>query len=287
MSLPFDATLKAIVTAHPEDFVDLFGLPKDLSVTLINVDLATLSAATDVALAYGNPIQIIVDLNFQTGPGAHLPARLLLYNSALRVRHPGACIRTVVVLLRKKADGQQMTGRFTDTSDPRFGVEFWYHVVRVWEFPAERFLQSGLSLAVLGKLPEGQPEIESLRDLIRAIHARLDWNNNHAESERILKASSILMLLRKKKSEVMSIFQGAMIMNDEMTGYDELLAEGELRGEIKNSHRLLLSQGRRKFGIPDEETEVELKSIQDLDRLERMANELLVVDSWEELLATP
>jgi hypothetical protein len=67
MSFPFDATLKEIVREHAAEYAPVFGLPKDLPVTPLNVDLSTLSAATDVALGYGDPLREIWDGNFQAG----------------------------------------------------------------------------------------------------------------------------------------------------------------------------------------------------------------------------
>lgn len=66
----------------------------------------------------------------------------------------------------------------------------------------------------------------------------------------------------------------------ESTAYDEAVEEGEL----KRSHRLLMRQGIKRFGGPD--AAAELKSIRDLDRLERMADAILSAASWQELLAT-
>ncbi|HEV3384773.1 MAG TPA: hypothetical protein VG097_08150, partial [Gemmata sp.] len=64
--------------------------------------------------------------------------------------------------------------------------------------------------------------------------------------------------------------------------YDEAIEEGE----IKRSHRFLLRQGEKQFGPLDASTEVELKSIRDLDRLDRLADAILTAKNWRELLAT-
>lgn len=69
----------------------------------------------------------------------------------------------------------------------------------------------------------------------------------------------------------------------ESTAFDEAIEAGE----IKRSHRILLLQGSQQLGPPDAETEAELKSIRDLDRLERLLQAILKVKSWPELLATP
>jgi hypothetical protein len=52
----------------------------------LNVDLSTLSAATDVALGFGDPIQEIADINFQSGPDPDVAARLHLYNAAFHLK---------------------------------------------------------------------------------------------------------------------------------------------------------------------------------------------------------
>jgi transcription termination factor NusB len=49
----------------------------------------------------------------------------------------------------------------------------------------------------------------------------------------------------------------------------------------------LLRLGRRQFGELDASIESELKSIRDLERLERLADAILTAKSWPELLATP
>ena len=46
-------------------------------------------------------------------------------------------------------------------------------------------------------------------------------------------------------------------------------------------------QGRSRFGNVDADTEAALRSIRDLDRLERLGEAVLTAQSWEELLETP
>jgi hypothetical protein len=86
MSFRFDATLKDLLTPAPEEYVSAFGLAQIQPAVALNVDLSTISAATDVAIGFGAPIQEIVDLNFQSGPDPDVPARCLLYSAALKFR---------------------------------------------------------------------------------------------------------------------------------------------------------------------------------------------------------
>jgi hypothetical protein len=69
----------------------------------------------------------------------------------------------------------------------------------------------------------------------------------------------------------------------ESSAYELILEEGA----IKASHRFLLRLGQKRLGPPGEETVVALNAIKDLDRLDRLADAVLSVSSWQELLATP
>lgn len=47
---------------------------------------------------------------------------------------------------------------------------------------------------------------------------------------------------------------------------------------------ILLRLGRRRFGPPSDDIENQIRSIQDLARLEALTDRILDVHSWEELL---
>ena len=96
MAHSFDATLKDLLEPEPEDFVPAFGLPSTQPVVPINIDLSTITAATDVAIGFGDPLQEIVDLNFQSGPDREVAQRCHLYNAALNFRF-GVPVRTIIV----------------------------------------------------------------------------------------------------------------------------------------------------------------------------------------------
>lgn len=71
-------------------------------------------------------------------------------------------------------------------------------------------------------------------------------------------------------------------MEEELTLYDEVV-----ENVISHSHRLILLQGRKRFGDPDDAEKSELLAIRDLDQLERLSVAILSAESWKELLATP
>lgn len=96
-------TLKDLVQSHMADFERVLGLDGPAPMSVLNVDLSTISAASDIVIGYGEPLARIVDLNLQSSRDIDLADRLLLYNALLwyRFRVP---VHSVVVLLRPSAD---------------------------------------------------------------------------------------------------------------------------------------------------------------------------------------
>jgi predicted transposase YdaD len=200
--------------------------------------------------------------------------------------------------LRPKADAANLTGKLAYGSDDD-GVQFKYKVIRMWQQPVETFLQGGLGLlplATLCQMPANKALTDALREVVREIDRRLGKETSHAEAVRLMNASLILTGLRVRKDEAEVVYQGVQNMS-ELTAYDEMIEEidkgiakgrieGRIEGELRGRIRLLQRQGRNKFGPPDAATEAALTAIQDLDRLDRLADAVFTATSWQELLAT-
>ena len=95
-------------------------------------------------------------------------------------------------------------------------------------------------------------------------------------------APYILTGLRVGREALAPSDEGVRLMHD--SSAFELIEEG---GYIKGEQDLLLRQGRKRYGPPDETTVAALRAIKDLDRLGRFADAVLSVGSWRELLDTP
>ena len=243
MSLPFDATLKDILAQSPGELQGPFALPDIEPALPLNVDLSTLSAATDLALGYGDPLQEIIDLDFQSGPDLDLPARLHLYNAALHLKFR-VPVRSMVVLLRPKADSANLNGKLSYHHGKQ-QVLFHYDVIRMWKKPVEEFLTGGLNLlplATLCKLPKGKPVAASLRELIQEVDRRLAQHPEHAKAVRLMTAAFILTGLRVAKESLAEIFEGVKIMH-ESSAYDMWVEESEAKGQIKGRDSLVDDTG--------------------------------------------
>ncbi len=283
MALRFDAALKEIAAQHPPDFAPPFGLPTNEPVKALNVDLSSVSAATDVAFGYGSPLREIADLNFQSGADQWLDLRLLKYNALLQLQYH-VPVRSVAVLLRPAADHPRITGKFHSVSGAT-RIEFAYEAIRLWQQPVERYLTGGIGLLPLAPLCQMPAEVSAeiaIRSVVQEIDRRLRSEVPNAEAARLMTAAFILTGMRVEKSQLVSIFDGVRVMH-ESTAYDVMLDEGRVDGQ----QRILLRLGRKYIGPPTPESESALKGIKDLDRLERMADAIFTAKSWEQLLATP
>jgi hypothetical protein len=56
-------------------------------------------------------------------------------------------------------------------------------------------------------------------------------------------------------------------------------------GRVEVLQEVILSQGRKRFGPPDEAMIVTLTAIEDLERMELLAQRVFDAKSWQELLA--
>jgi len=284
MPLPFDATLKDLVQSYLPDYERQFGLLDLSPLTPLNVDLSTISAATDIALGRGDPPDTVVDLNFQASKDKDLAARVLLYNSLLHYRFH-VPVHSVIVLLRQAADDESLTGRIRYEVQRHKGMmDFSYEVVRLWEQPLEQLLTGPLGTLPLAQLCRSAAEMSAEKQLamiVNRIQERLDREASPEDAAKIMTATYILSGLRFSRAVVDKAFQGVRTM-EESTTYQGILE----KGRAQEAQKILLRLGRKKFKKPSPEVEAALQAITDLERLERMSDRLLTASSWENLLKT-
>jgi hypothetical protein len=284
MSKPYDATLKDLAAVDPARFLAEVDAPPALPVRLLNVDLSTVTAATDVVFGLGDPLVEIVHLDAQAGPDAAKHLDLLAYNGLLH-RQYRVPVHSILLLLRPQARLSVQTGKIQYAPRPGLGkMDFSYEIVPLWEIPAAELLAGGpgtMPLATLGLLPEGLSAEDGVRWAVRQMEQRL-LSESPALAPRLLTAAWVLSGLRLGRDQVRAIFQGVRAVR-ESDSYQAILDEGRAEG----AQRMLLRQARKKLGEPDEATRAALGQITDLDRLERLIDRLSEVSTWHDLLQTP
>ena len=138
MAMTFDATLKDLGRDCPQGVLAEFDQPPVLPVSVLNVDLSTVTKAADLVLGLGEPLVEIVHVEFQSSAAAWKHADLLAYN-ALLFDHHHVPVHTIIVLLRPQAAHANVDGKVSYSPRPGRGrIQFEYEVVRLWERPAKR-----------------------------------------------------------------------------------------------------------------------------------------------------
>ena len=285
MSKPYDATLKDLAAQGPADFVAWFDGPTTQAVTLMNVDLSTVTTAADVVFGIGDPLAEILHLDAQAGPSATKHLDVLAYNALLH-RTYQVPVHSSVLLLRQQAAHSNLTGSVQYAARPGRGkMDFGFEVIRLWEIPAEQLLRSSLAtapLAVLGKLPEALRLEDALALVVRQLAERLEREAAGDQADRLLMAAYILTGLRlKAPNEVRQLFQGVSIAMRESVTYQAILEEGR----VEELHRVILRQGRLRFGEANETVRNRLEAIRDIAVLEDLTDRLVVVSNWVQLMA--
>jgi hypothetical protein len=281
---PIDDALKHLTELSPQDWVVRGGWPASAA-ALIDADIGTISGAADKAIRVSATPDWLLAIDFQSGHDAlaKLPD-LLLYNSALFRRH-GLPVRTLLVLLHRGADSRKLTGLYERgfPGEP-FDAALRYRIVRVWEVPATAWLSGGLGLVPLA--PLGSVQKADLPAVVARMKRRFD-REAPSQAKELWSAAYILMGLCYEQALIQTLLRGVVNMKESVT-YQAILEEGEAigeaKGEAKEARKMLLLQGRDRFGEPSAKIAARLDAVTDLSRLESLAIRLLHVKSWEELL---
>ncbi len=286
---PLDDTLKHLTELSPQDWVVQGGWSA-APATVIDADIATIAGAADKVIRVRGRPDWLLAVDFQAGHDtvAKLPD-LLLYNSALFKRH-GVPVRSLLVLLHRGADSPQLSG-FYERGYPGepFDAALRYRPLRVWQVAPEEWLAGGLGLVPLAPLGDARPQ--QLPAIIAGMKRRIDREAEPRLAAELWSAAYILMGLRYEQALVQRLLQGVLAMKESVTyqailkeGLEEGIKEGLTEGSIKEARKILLLQGRSRFGEPSAEARAAVNALTDVQKLEDLIVRLLQANSWQELL---
>lgn len=286
MSKPYDATTKQLVEAEPQAWLRYLGLTGE-AVSVVEADLATVTAEADRVLRVDGPTSYIAHLEFQASYDRTMAERMLRYNVLLRYRH-GLPVQSVVVLLRGEADGLALTGILRDdTPHPDGFIHFGYRVVRVWQTPVENLLSGGL--ATLPLAPLASVSADALPPIVRRMEERIRQESpTPAEAGMLWTVAYVLMGLKYPSPVIDQILKGVRDMEESVT-YQAIIAKGEARGKAEGkaeeARNLILRLGSKRFGAASVSVVQAIAATDSVEQLEQLAERLLEVETWEELLA--
>jgi predicted transposase YdaD len=201
-------------------------------------------------------------------------------------------VRSVVVLLRKEADGPAMSGVLRYE-----GMRFRYGVARLWEIPTEQVLSAPANLLPLAPLTEVSPE--ELTNVVRRMEARIDREVAREERATVWTTTFLLLGLKYDREFATQLLKGVRQMKESSTyqwileqgiergieqGIERGIEQGIEAGRATEARQMLLLLGRKRLGEPDAPTLAALEALSDPNQLESLALRLFEVESWEELL---
>ena len=232
MPKPFDATMRELFELEPAAWLEFLGIPvpDPRQVKVIDSNLSTFTAEADKVVHVGGDHPLIVHTEFLSGRDSAYPEQAVWYNVLLGRRHQ-VPVWTVLVLLRPKADGPELTGAYEREVSGR-GKNLWfrYDVIRVWLEAPERLLASGLPLLPLA--PVSNVAAERLLDVLTAVANRLRDEAGPELKTTLWTATVILMGLRYPREQVGEMIEGVAKMVLGIRGiedswvYQDIFAKG-------------------------------------------------------------
>jgi predicted transposase YdaD len=257
---------------------------------------------------------MILHTEFLSGRVVSYPRQLHRYNALAGYKH-AVPVWSVLFLLRRAADGPELTGEYVQEVPGRgVNLRFRYDVVRVWQVPPERLLNAGLPLVPLA--PVSDVPRERLSEVLAAVARRLRDEAAPELKGAMWAATEILLGLNHPKELVKELTEEitTMVLGihgiEESSVYQDIFtkgeakgriegeakgrtegeakgrAEGEASGRVAEAREILLRQGRKRLGLPDEAVLDRIAAMSERDRLDLLLDRLLDVASWDELLAS-
>jgi predicted transposase YdaD len=289
---PFDATLNSLIDARPEDWVAFLcarvGIPSGPA-EILDTDLSV-TAQADKVFRLPGPPEVRIHLELEANSRLGIPADLLRYSVLLGHGHDHP-VHTVLLLLRPKANATDMTGTYTRAgAGGRPYLEFRYTVVRLWEEPIRPLQEGGPGTPPLALLTD-----EAAADLDAAFARFAERLRRPDVDGRLVKellgSTYVLSGLRHAPERMAEYYRRLSMTLEDSTTYQWILqkgvAQGLTQGAEQEARRLLLLQGRKRFGAASASAEAVLQGIADAARLERMAERIFDATGWDDLLATP
>jgi hypothetical protein len=115
--------------------------------------------------------------------------------------------------------------------------------------------------------------------VVAQLKQRLDREVTRSDASVLWSATAILTGLRYEDTLIETLLQGVLAMEESVI-YQKIIR----KGKAEEARKILLLQGRSRFGEPSPEVVARLDAVTDISRLEELTVRLLQATSWQELL---
>jgi predicted transposase/invertase (TIGR01784 family) len=264
----YDNTCKYLAEQFPEDLASwLIGeriTLTQLQPTELNVE--PIRADSMILLTNEN---LILHLEFQTVPDREMQFRMIDYRVRAYRKFPTKRMRQIVIYLTPTTN--ELVYQTT------FEMENTHHqfeVIRLWEQPAQIFLESpGLyPFASLGQTDE--PEL-----VLKSVAAKIEEIKDRKVQADLAATASVLAGLVLDRDQVKRVLRRDIMR--ESVIYQDILAEGEAKGEARGLDRglqqergLVLRQLTKKLGNLTPKIQAQVSSLS-IEKVEALGEALL------------
>lgn len=301
MTRRFDATPKFLLELGPRDWLALIGRTTTAPVTIVESDLSTVSSQADKIVRVEESRPWLAHFEPFSSRDPQAPRRMCRYSIQIeeKLELP---VWTAVILLRREADGPELTGSFRRfLPDGTCYDEFRYQVIRVWELETEELLRGGI--ATLPLAPISNVQRDQLPDVIARMRARIETVIPATEQKDFWTATAILLGARHEKSFVEGLLKGIANMRESSVvqafleegrqegrqeglreGIQQGLHEGLREGRCDEARGMVLRVCSAHLGEPDLRISAWLDGLTDVNAIEAFGKRALKATSWEELL---
>jgi hypothetical protein len=288
-----DVSAKELIWDGPAAWAERFGIGPPAPVSVIDSEIAIMTASADKVLKVDGPVPYLLNLEPHAYHDTELTRTLWYRQVALDYRHD-LPVLTVLILLRKEANSPGLTGSYErHLPDGSLANRYNFRVVRLWQEDPDAYLTGGVSLVPLA--PLSKVTKAALPRLVRRMAGRINAEPE-PRADKLWYAAYVLMGWRYDEKLTTHLLERVWNMHESPTyqailkkGLIEGRNEGLIEGRLSEARRLLLMLGEDRFGEPDEPIRGAVEAILDAERLERMTRRVYDanVPDWGGLLDTP
>lgn len=281
MATPFAAAAKDLIEMAPADWLAFLGQPRPPGlVRVIDADLsATVSTSTDKVIRVDDPEPWLLLVELQAAWDGDLPFDLLRRYALLRHRHrlPVSC---AIVLLRPEANTSAMTGTFSQPHPLGRAWDFPFHVVRVWETPAEVFVRGPLGMPPLA--PIAAVDRPGVLRVLSEVEDRFKRAGTRALRERLEAVTIQPLALRFDDAFIAKLVEQMTTVDLDKSPLFQAIGN---RAVLAHARETILRLGTQRFGPPTAEVEARIRAFQEVAQLDAIWDRLFAATGWDDLLA--
>jgi predicted transposase YdaD len=142
-------------------------------------------------------------------------------------------------------------------------------------------------MGLLPLAPLSARELDQIPIIVERLKERVDPAAVTAEISELWTSAAVMAGLRFPWELIKHCFGGITAMRESSTiqaFIEEGRRKGLQEGEAREARRIILRQGRIRFGEAGDAVRSRLEAISDLEQLELLGDRLLIVSSWDQLL---